>query len=92
MKNNILKVFTGLAYSIIYFPILVIGLLSFNKSVKGYSFTGFTFNWYVEIFRDDRLLEAITNTLLIAFLSTIIATIIGTFRSEERRVGKECRL
>ncbi len=79
MKNNILKVFTGLAYSIIYFPILVIGLLSFNKSVKGYSFTGFTFNWYVEIFRDDRLLEAITNTLLIAFLSTIIATIIGTF-------------
>jgi spermidine/putrescine transport system permease protein len=79
MKHNILKVFTGFAYCIIYFPILVIALLSFNQSVKGYSFTGFTFNWYVEIFRDDRLLEAITNTLLIAFLSTIIATIIGTF-------------
>lgn len=79
MKNNILKVITSLVYGIIYFPIIVIALLSFNKSLKGYSFTGFTFNWYAEIFRDARLLEAITNTLLIAFLSTIIATIIGTF-------------
>lgn len=79
MRYNILKVITGFAYSIIYFPILVIALLSFNESVKGYSFTGFTLNWYVEIFRDERLLEAITNTLLIAILSTLIATIIGTF-------------
>lgn len=78
MKNISLKVITGFAYSLIYFPILVIGLLSFNKSVKGYSFTGFTFNWYVEIFKDSRLLEAISNTLLIAILSTIIATVIGT--------------
>ena len=79
MKNNILKVITGFAYSIVYFPILVIALLSFNESIKGYSFTGFTFNWYIEIFRDSRLLEAITNTLLIAILSTLIATIVGTF-------------
>lgn len=79
MKQNTLKVFTAFAYSLIYFPILVIALLSFNQSVKGYSFTGFTFNWYFEIFRDTRLLEAISNTLLIALLSTIIATVIGTF-------------
>ena len=79
MKYNILKVATGFAYSIIYFPIFVIALLSFNKSLKGYSFTGFTFNWYFEIFRDDRLLEAIINTLSIAILSTLIATIVGTF-------------
>lgn len=79
MKNNILRVFTFFTYSIIYFPIFVIALLSFNKSVKGYSFTGFTFHWYLEIFRDARLLEAITNTLSIAVLSTIIATFIGTF-------------
>ena len=79
MKYNMLKVITGFAYSIIYFPIFVIALLSFNKSLKGYSFTGFTFNWYFEIFRDERLLEAITNTLSIAILSTLIATIVGTF-------------
>ena len=79
MRNNILKVITGFAYSIIYFPILVIALLSFNESSKGYSFTGFTLNWYFEIFRDERLLEAITNTLTIAILSTSVATIVGTF-------------
>lgn len=81
MKQNILKSITVFAYMLVYFPILVIALLSFNESLKGYSFTGFTFNWYLEIFRDERLLEAITNTLLIAILSTTIATIVGTITS-----------
>ncbi|MBN2604384.1 MAG: ABC transporter permease [Bacilli bacterium] len=69
---------TSLAFIVIYFPIFVITLLSFNDSTKDYTFVGFSFRWYIEIFKDDRLLEAIINTISVAVLSTLIATIIGT--------------
>jgi len=69
---------TFIAYMLIYFPILVIMLLSVNQSQSGQTFTGFSFVWYKEIFNNSRLLEAITNTLTIAVLSTIVATIAGT--------------
>ena len=84
---NVFKVFgkvtpiviTVLAFFIIYFPIFVITLLSFNDSKKDYDFTGFSLRWYEAMINDSQLMTAITNTLLIAVLSTIIATIIGTF-------------
>ena len=70
---------TIMAYSIIYFPILYIAYLSFNKSEKYYRFGGLGFDWYMEIFNQSQLVEAIINTLQVAVLSTIIATIVGTF-------------
>ncbi len=69
---------TIIAYLIIYFPILVIALLSVNASERSYEFTGFSFKWYTEIFKDQELFTAIINTLQIAVLSTLIAVIIGT--------------
>lgn len=65
-------------YLLIYFPILVIMLLSFNKSQSSFEFTEFTLKWYGEIFKKEDLLSAITNTLTIAFISTLIATCAGT--------------
>jgi len=70
---------TFLAYFLIYFPIFVIVLLSINASQSGQSFTGFSLVWYKEIFLNERLLKAISNTLLIAIISTSIATVVGTF-------------
>lgn len=69
---------TILAYGLIYFPILVIILLSINKSESGQSFTGFSLVWYKEIFLNERLLTAILNTLFVAVISTLTATIVGT--------------
>ena len=85
--NRILKILfttfqilmTVFVFLIIYFPIMIITLLSFNDSKKDYTFTEFSFRWYTEMLSDDRLLTAITNTLMVAILSTIIATIVGTF-------------
>lgn len=71
-------VFTVFAFFIIYFPIFIITLLSFNDSKKDYDFTGFSLRWYQAMFQDAQLMQAIGNTLLIAVLSTIIATILGT--------------
>lgn len=66
------------AYLIIYFPILVIALLSVNASERSYQFTGLSFHWYQEMFIDSDLYIPILNTLRIAILSTLIAVIIGT--------------
>lgn len=70
---------TALAYFLIYFPIFVIILLSVNASQSGQTFTNFSFVWYQEIFRDERLLTAIFNTLTVAVISTTVATVVGTF-------------
>jgi len=77
-KNPILGVITILAYLVIYFPIFYIIVLSFNESERFYRFTTAGFKWYTEIFKNESLLDAIKNTLQIAVLSTMIATVVGT--------------
>lgn len=70
-----------LSYLVIYFPIVIIAILSINDSIRDFQFTGVSFRWYAEILRDASLLGAIQNTLLIAILSTVIATALGTYFS-----------
>ena len=79
LRKVILTSLTALAYFLIYFPIFVIVLLSVNASQSGQTFTEFSFVWYQEIFRDERLLTAIFNTLTVAIISTSVATVVGTF-------------
>lgn len=62
----------------LFLPILVLVLFSFNTSSLNITFEGFTLYWYQNLFKNTALLEALRNTLLIAFVSTIISTIIGT--------------
>lgn len=88
--NRLLTVFV---YFVIYFPIIIIAVLSLNESIRDYQFTGLSFKWYAEIFIEASLLSAIQNTLLVAFLSTFIATIVGTYFSVVLlRVSKKVRL
>lgn len=77
--KNLRRLLFLLVYSVIYFPIIIIAFLSVNESIRDYQFTGFSLKWYVEILNDDSLLRAIQNTLSVAFLSTIIATLLGTW-------------
>ena len=82
MKKNrwVLLVLTILGYAIVYLPLIMIVYFSFNKSERIYYDLGFGFVWYKEIFNQSNgLLDAINNTLQVAVLSTIIATIVGTF-------------
>lgn len=84
---------TFMAYLIIYFPIMIIAVLSLNASIRDFQFTGVSLRWYAEIVRDASLLRAIQNTLMVAFLSTLIATILGTYFSVVLlRVSKKIRL
>ncbi|MDR1533169.1 MAG: ABC transporter permease [Clostridiales bacterium] len=61
-----------------YAPILILIIFSFNASKSRANWTGFTLNWYVELFRDPSILKALYNTITIALLSSFFATVLGT--------------
>jgi spermidine/putrescine transport system permease protein len=53
-------------------------MYSFNDSRINAVWTGFTLKWYQALFNNTRVLEALTNTLIIGFTSTIVSTALGT--------------
>lgn len=70
--------FIGIILFLTYLPLLVIALQSFNIDASGTTWKGFTFKWYTGMFQDDKLMQSIGWTLIIALLSTLISTILGT--------------
>lgn len=73
-------IFCSLVYIFLFLPISVIVVNSFNATTsKPYlSWKGFTFDWYVKLWDNTALLSSFGNTIIIAVVSTILATIIGT--------------
>jgi len=72
------KVYLGLILFFLYAPIIVLMVFSFNSSKSRAHWGGFTLNWYAELFRDPNIMKALSNTLVIAVLSALAATVIGT--------------
>lgn len=66
-------------FIILYAPIFYLIYYSFNAGGTMTSFTGFTLEHYQAVFEDTRLIGIVVDTFLLAFLSALIATIIGTF-------------
>ena len=62
----------------LYAPILVMIALSFNASVSRSQWTGFTLNWYVQLFHDPTILGALHTTVEVAVIATVVSTFIGT--------------
>lgn len=73
-----LTAYAVLAYAYLYVPIAVLVLFSFNASKYGVRWTGLTLHWYRELFVDRGLRSATEVTLVVAMVSTAIATVIGT--------------
>lgn len=78
MKHFIKRFYIGIIFVFLYAPIATLIVLSFNASKTRAKWGGFTFQWYASLLKDEIILQALWNTLLIAFLSSLIATIIGT--------------
>lgn len=72
------RAFMILVFGILYIPMAVLVLFSFNKSKSTGNFTGFSIRWYVELFSNSEAFIALRNTLLLAFFSALLATVIGT--------------
>lgn len=73
-----LTVHTVLMYLFLYVPILILVIFSFTRDEFGVRWTGFTLDWYVRLFNNERLMGAALNTLNVAFISTVVSTILGT--------------
>ena len=72
------KIITILIFIFLYAPMAVLFLGSFNEGKSLARFDGFTFEQYAELFRDTDLLGLLLNSLIIAVLSSTIATVFGT--------------
>ncbi len=78
MKKICSRIYTTIIFIFLYAPILTLMVLSFNNSRTRAKWGGFTLKWYVSMFKNDAIMLALKNTLLLAFFSSILATIIGT--------------
>lgn len=78
IANAAKKFYVFLIFVFLYAPIATLIVLSFNASKTRAKWGGFTFKWYTQLFQNEDILQALFNTLLIAFIASIVATIIGT--------------
>ena len=72
------KVYTALIFLFLYLPMFVLIVASFNTGKDITDFEGFTLSQYAELFRDHKLLPLLGNSLEMALLSSLIATVMGT--------------
>lgn len=68
----------GVVYVFLYLPIIVLVVFSFNQERINAVWTGFTVDWYLRLLDDPGLLKAVMNSLFVAAISAIFATVIGT--------------
>ena len=77
-SSKLSTLYMALIFTILYLPIGIMILFSFNESKSMTNFTGFSFRWYTELFSSGKAFEALKYSLLIALLSALISTVIGT--------------
>ena len=78
LENFIKKFYLLLVFIFLYTPIVALIVFSFNDSKTMGKWSGFTFKWYGELFKNERIMQALFFTVVIAVISSIVATIIGT--------------
>ena len=81
VRSWALGIWSGLALLYLFIPIFIVVLFSFNDNQGRFNFTwqGFTLDHWAHPFADPDLATALKNSLLIALISTLIATALGTF-------------
>ena len=76
------KIYLIVIFGILYIPILTLIFFSFNESNSTAVFTGFSLKWYAELFNSPETFTALRNSLILAVLSALISTVIGTAAAE----------
>ncbi len=67
-----------LVFAFLYAPILVLTIFSFNGNDNVGIWTEVSFKWYGEMFRNDAVMNSLRNSLVVAFISTAVSTVLGT--------------
>ncbi len=77
-RAPLLSAYASLVYLFLYFPIAVLVVYSFNGSgVGGFPPSGWTFDWYRQLFADSALWDAVLNSLMVAAVAVAIALGLG---------------
>ncbi len=72
------KIYTALIMIFLFAPIAILLVFSFNVSKSLSVFSGFSLNWYRELFKDTETLRSVRNTLILALSASLISTVMGT--------------
>lgn len=78
IKSALQKIYLGFILLLLYAPILTLIVLSFNSSKTRSKWGGFSGKWYVSLFQNEDIMNALYTTLIIALVSALVATLIGT--------------
>ncbi len=78
MKRVISKLYLGIIFLFLYIPIFVLIAYSFNESKSRTAFTGFTLDWYYKLFHNETIMTSLLNTVIVALIASVIATVLGT--------------
>ena len=78
MKKLWKYLYIGLVLLFLYVPIFVLIVFSFNETKSRSVFSGFTLDWYAKLFKNDIIISSLVNTIIIAVVASIAATILGT--------------
>lgn len=91
-NHPLLGIHSFLMMAFIYVPIIMIIIFSFNDTRLSGNWEGFTFDWYVSLFNNRNVMEALMNSLTVAVISTIVSTILGTLAALSlRNLGRKSR-
>ncbi len=77
-RTKLPNIFLGLIMLFMYVPIVIVIIYSFNESKLSSVWEGFSWRWYIELFEDESMFEALRNSLILALSSSTAAAIIGT--------------
>jgi spermidine/putrescine transport system permease protein len=78
VTRNLLRAHAWLVFAFLYAPILVLVAYSFNAASRGARWKGFTSAWYSKLAQDTTMRDAMLNSLIVAGVTTLITTVIGT--------------
>ncbi|WP_246804898.1 ABC transporter permease [Desulfosarcina cetonica] len=77
-QHPLIVVLSYLTLGFLYLPLLGVAIFSVNDARRGLIWKGFTLKWYLKLFENEWILEAARNTLVLAIVSTLVATLLGT--------------
>ena len=77
-SNRFRMFYLSLFFVVLYIPVLGVILYSFNKSPSTASWTGFTLDWYRDLFRDRVIIQSFKVSIQVAFLTSLLSAFLGT--------------
>jgi len=76
-SHYVLPIFVMMVYLMLYAPIIVLVVFSFNSNPLSYQWQGFTLGWYKELFKSVEIFGALKNSLIVAFSAVFLSVTLG---------------